>query len=688
MFVIRHSAALAAWETPVKTFYLTTPLYYINAKPHLGHTYTTVIADCLSRFKKMQGYEVCFLTGTDEHGQNIERAAAAQGITPKQLADQNAGEYQRLWARLGIEYDEFIRTTESRHYAGAAEVFKRALASGAIYKGEYSGWYCISCNLFAPESDTAPNCEVCGRPTERVTEESYFFRLSDFQQRLLDHYEKNPGFIMPLSRRNEVVNFVSGGLKDLSISRTSVKWGIPVPEEQDHVIYVWFDALVGYLTGIGFSPGDSSEEFQKFWPAQVQLVGKDIIRFHTVYWPAFLMAAGLELPKQVFAHGWWLKDEAKMSKSRGNVIDPHLLLTHFGSDAVRYFLLREIPFGLDGTFSYEAFIQRVNSDLANDYGNLVSRTLALISKNFKSITPYPSAFEGRTALDKEMEERTRATVETYQAHMEELAFSKALESVWELLAQTNRYLNESAPWALTENREQRPRLATILYTSAEIIRIATVLLAPILPESCRRVWEQLGMKTQLKFQRIDELKWGGLPVGSSLGEITAVFPRIDKKAAIEKILKEDEDRPAAKADKLATAEIKSAKAQAVTVAVPETKDATEKAGEGRITIDDFAKVELRVAQVISAEFVPGADKLLKLMVNVGSETRQILAGIAKAYSPESLIGRKIVIVANLQPRKMRGLESNGMLLAASVGDEGKPVLATFVEDVPNGAKLK
>ncbi|MCI0620703.1 MAG: methionine--tRNA ligase [Acidobacteria bacterium] len=677
----------------MNSFYITTPLYYVNARPHLGHTYTTVVADCLSRFKKAQGYDVCLLTGTDEHGQNIERAAAAQGVSPSQLADQITAEYQKLWARFGIEYDQFIRTTESRHYAGAAEVFKRASDSGAIYKGQYSGWYCISCNLFAPEGETAPKCEVCERPTERVTEESYFFRLSNFQQRLLDHYAKHPDFIMPPSRRNEVVSFVGGGLKDLSISRTSVKWGIPVPGEQNHVIYVWFDALVGYLTGIGFGRGASAEPFQKYWPAQVQLVGKDILRFHTVYWPAFLIAAGLELPKQVFAHGWWLKDEVKMSKSRGNVIDPDLLLTHFGSDAVRYFLLREVPFGLDGTFSYEAFIQRVNSDLANDFGNLVSRTLTLIAKNFNNVMPYPSAIEGRLALDQELEKKALAVVETYQAQMNELAFSKALESVWDLLAHANRYLNESAPWALTDNFAERPRLATILYTSAEVIRIAALLLAPVLPESCKRVWEQLGMKMPLKSQRINEIKWGGLTVGSSLGEITPIFPRLDKKAVIDKIFQESGASSigtVAKPEKEAGAgaAAKNTKPQLPTPPAAEGKPAAAPASDGRITIDDFAKVELRVAQVVSAERVAGADKLLKLIVDVGIETRQILAGIAKAYSPESLVGRKIVIVANLQPRKMRGLESNGMLLAASVGDEGQPVLASFIEDVPNGAKLK
>ncbi|MFN8006217.1 MAG: methionine--tRNA ligase [Terriglobia bacterium] len=673
-----------------RNFYLTTPLYYVNAKPHLGHTYTTMVADCLSRFKKMQGFDVCFLTGTDEHGQNIERAAATRGISPRQLADEIAAEYAKLWELLGIEYDQFIRTTNPRHYEASAEIFRRALEHGDIYKGEYSGWYCISCNLFAVESETPPNCEVCGRLTERVTEESYFFRLSQYQQRLLDHYEKNPEFIMPPSRRNEVISFVSGGLKDLSISRTSVKWGIPLPGDNKHVIYVWFDALVGYLSGIGFSDPARQETFQKYWPAQVQLVGKDIIRFHTVYWPAFLMAAGLELPKQVFAHGWWLRDEIKMSKSRGNVIDPHLLLKYFGADAIRYFVLREVPFGLDGTFSYDALIQRVNSDLANDYGNLVSRTLNLISRNFDNSFPYPSPIEGRNTLDRDLEEKAAETIRTYQDLMETLSFSRALESVWELLSATNRYLNESAPWALTEGEQDRPRLATILYTSAEVIRIATVLLAPILPESTKRVWEQYGIKDPLSSQRFSDLKWGGLPVGNRLGELKPIFPRIDKKVVLDKIQQEtgSASEPAQVSMGAPTAGAEK-KIEVAVPALPEGKKAGEaKPANDKISIDDFAKIDLRVAQVVSAEPVPGADKLLKLVVDLGGEQRQILAGIAKAYTPEAMVGRKIVIVANLQPRKMRGLESQGMLLAASLGEEGKPVLAGFLEDVPNGARLK
>ncbi|MEW5974951.1 MAG: methionine--tRNA ligase [Acidobacteriota bacterium] len=667
-----------------KQFYLTTPLYYVNAKPHLGHTYTTIVADCVCRFKKMQGYEVCLLTGTDEHGQNIERAAAALGIAPQELADRNAEEYLKLWSRYGIEFDRFIRTTEKRHYAATVEIFKRAQSGGHIYKGEYSGWNCIHCNLFAPESETAPNCEVCGRPTERVTEESYFFRLSQFQQRLLEHYEKYPDFIHPSSRRNEILSFVNGGLKDLSISRTSVKWGVPVPGDDRHVVYVWFDALIGYLTGIGFGDSTQAESFQKYWPAQVQLVGKDIIRFHTVYWPAFLMAAGLPVPERVFAHGWWLVDEVKMSKSRGNVIDPVLLHETFGSDAVRYFLLREVPFGLDGSFSYDALIQRVNSDLANDYGNLVSRTLTLISKNFQHTIPYPSAFEARTDRDKEIEKLAQATIAAFQTYMEDLAFSKALESVWELLSETNRYLNESAPWALTENA-QRPRLATVLYTAAEVIRVATVLLAPVLPNCCQQVWKQLGIKTGLRLQRIDELKWGSLPLGGSLGEIVPVFPRLDKKALLERL---DGDTSGASRVETAKSDKSDKKKSTDKAEIPGQQKAETSPDSALITIDDFVKVDLRVAQVVSAERVAGADKLLKLVVDLGFEQRQILAGIAKTYTPESLVGKKIVVVANLQPRKMRGLESKGMLLAASVGDDGKPVLATFDEDVPNGARLK
>jgi methionyl-tRNA synthetase len=671
----------------VKPFYLTTPLYYVNSKPHLGHTYTTVIADCLARYKKMQGFEVCFLTGTDEHGQNIERAAAAKGITPKELADTVAEEYQKLWSQYGIEYDQFIRTTENRHRIGAGEIFRRAVEKGTIYKGEYSGWYCIHCNLFAPESETRPNCEVCSRPTERITEESYFFRLSEFQKRLLDHYEKYPGFVVPTSRFNEVISFVRGGLKDLSISRTSVKWGIPVPGDDRHVIYVWFDALVGYLTGIGFGNPSGAESFQKYWPAQVQLVGKDILRFHAVYWPAFLMAADLDLPKQIFAHGWWLKDETKMSKSRGNVIDPMLLKEHLGSDAVRYFLLREVPFGLDGNFSYEALVQRVNSDLANDFGNLVSRTLTLISKNFSNRIPYPSAVEAHTRLDREIEQAALVSIKGYQAQMDQLAFSKALEAVWELLAKANKYINESAPWALTDDPSQRPRLATVLYTSTEVIRIATVLLAPVLPDSCESVWKQLGMSTELKACRIDELKWGGLPVGTSIGEISPVFPRLDKKVILEKLFESKSESGVATAPAESGEKDKDSTVENTTVPLP-AGGMAEDSPTDKITIDDFAKIDLRVGQILSAERIQGADKLLKLQVDLGNETRQVLAGIAKYYAPESLLGKKIIIVSNLQPRKMRGLESQGMLLAASVGAEDKPVLATFLEDVPNGAKLR
>ena len=668
------------------TFYITTPLYYINARPHLGHTYTTLVADCLSRYKRMQDCDVCFLTGTDEHGQNIERAAAAQGVPPAVLADRNAGAYRKLWSRFGVEYDRFIRTTSKSHYAAAAEVFQRAFDNGFIYKGEYSGWYCIPCNLFAPEAESAPDCDVCQRATERVTEESYFFKLSVFQKQLLDLYEKHPEFINPPSRRNEVMRFVSDGLKDLSVSRTSVKWGIPVPVGDNHVIYVWFDALVGYLSGIGFGNSKEQDQFRKYWPAQVQLVGKDIIRFHTVYWPAFLLAAGLPLPERVHAHGWWLKDEAKMSKSRGNVINPHLLLNHFGSDAVRYFLLREIPFGADGNFSYQAMIQRTNSDLANDLGNLVSRTLALISRNFGDTVPLPAPQP--SSLEDELKKHALATIEVYRGHMDRLAFSRALEAVWDLLSRTNKYINVCAPWKMAGDEAQRPRLGTILHTCAEVVRIVTVLLAPVLPASCAKVWKQLGQQEALNLQRLDRLQWSRELSGNKLGEIRAVFPRLDRKSLLDSLFGSASGGQKKSADSQDKKKSPAVRKEAAGAPGSKQSSARSSAGGNAITIEDFIKVDLRVGQVVEADKVKGADRLLRLTVDLGRETRQIVAGIAQAYPAESLVGKKIIVVANLQPRKLRGLESNGMLLAASVGEEDRPVLATFLEEVPNGARLK
>ena len=663
----------------MKTFYVTTPLYYINAQPHLGHTYTTLVADCLSRYKRMQGYNVCFLTGTDEHGQNIERAADSQGVSPKFLADQNTEAYRKLWSKFDITYDSFIRTTDDHHYVAAAEVFKRAFDNGFIYKGEYSGWYCIPCNLFAPEAEVAPNCEVCARPTERVVEESYFFRLSDFQDRLLDFYQKKPDFINPSFRRNEVINFVSSGLKDLSVSRTSVRWGIPVPLSGNHVIYVWFDALVGYLSGIGFGDPKRQEEFRTFWPAQVHIVGKDIIRFHSVYWPHFLLAAGLEIPSQVYAHGWWLQDETKMSKSRGNVIDPIQLLDHFGGDAIRYFLLREIPFGADGNFSYDSLIQRVNSDLANDFGNLVSRTLKLVSKSFGNTFP---EFTGLVfdAKQKELQNQVGLTIKFYEEHMNKLAFSKALEVIWELLARVNKYITDSTPWKMIDHESQRSHLATILLTSAEIIRIVTVLLSPILPISCAKVWSQLGIQEELSSQQLDKLGWSKIVGGCTLGKIEPAFPRLDKKSIIKKLgdsIGEKDDKKKISSD------------QAVEISTDSSPvKGSDFSQSSRIAIEDFTKIDLRVGEVVSAEKVKGTDRLLKLLVDLGTENRQIIAGIAQSYREEDLIGKKVVVVFNLQSRKMRDLESNGMLLAASIGEEGNPVLATFLEEVPNGARLK
>ena len=583
------------------TFYITAPLYYVNARPHLGHTYTTLVADCLSRYKRMQGYEVCFLTGTDEHGQNIERAAASQGIAPGVLADKIAGEYRKLWSRYGVEYDRFIRTTSKSHYAAAAEVFQRAFDNGHVYKGEYSGWYCIPCNLFAQEAETAPDCEVCQRPTERVTEESYFFRLSAFEGQLLDLYEKRPEFINPPSRRNEVIRFVQGGLKDLSISRTSVKWGIPVPVASNHVIYVWFDALVGYLSGIGFGDTREQDRFRKYWPAQVQLVGKDIIRFHTVYWPAFLVAAGLDPPDRVYAHGWWLKDAVKMSKSRGNVINPHLLLNHFGSDAVRYFLLREIPFGADGNFSYQAMIQRTNSDLANDFGNLVSRTLALISKNFGNTIPAPALQSSFSTLESELQQKVFTTVEAYRRHMDRLEFSKALETIWDLLSRTNKYINECAPWTMAGDETQRLRLATILHTCAEVVRIVTILLAPVLPDSCAKVWKQLGLQGELKTQRLDQLRWSQALAGNTLGEIKAVFPRLDRQVLLERLFGSGSREKGKRNDKQNQQGGRVPRDRGKGVSSRRAASPGAPTDRATITIEDFAKIDLRVGQVVEAD---------------------------------------------------------------------------------------
>jgi methionyl-tRNA synthetase len=693
-------------------FYITTPIYYVNARPHIGHAYTTIVCDALARWHRMHGVDTYFLTGTDEHGVNVERSAAAAGVPPEQWVAGIAAEYRALWDRMGIRYDDFIRTTEERHARGVQAIFRKLQEKGYVYKSSYTGQYCVSDNLYVDVAEPGAPCPECGRPTETISEENYFFKLSAFEEKLLEFFQKHPEFIRPETRRNEVVSFVRGGLRDLSISRSTdkVKWGIPVPGDPGQVIYVWLDALCNYITALGYG-SDDREKLGRYWPADAHVMSKEIVRFHCVYWPAFLMAAEVALPKSVIVHGWLLFEDSKMSKSRGNIVRAQSVIDVLGNDALRYFLLREVVFGQDGSFSFDALLQRYNADLANDLGNLASRTLTMIGKYFGGQLPYPSAAAARVPADDQIVKLGSATIGEFNRLFADYQLSRAIETVWVLVRAVNKYLVETEPWAIAEKQDEssKARLGTILYTAAEALRISSTLLHPVMPEATAKIWLQLGLG-DLARARLDQLAWGQLPVGAKLGELGAVFPRADKSAIAAMQAKEAEYAAAVAASKKETKNMppENAAAQAVgaekdqpagthaSAGQPATQSAagpSEAApapadGSQKITIDDFLKVELRVAQVKVAEKVKGADKLLRLEVDLGNEVRQIVAGIAKAYDPEKLVGRKIVIVANLQPRKLRGLESNGMLLAASVGEEGSPVLAGFLEDVPVGAKLK
>ena len=661
-------------------FYLTTPIYYANARPHVGSAYTTLVADTIARFKRMQGYDVAFLTGTDEHGENIARAAAKAGVSPREHVDRYSAVFRNLWNELGIGYTHFIRTTSFEHLRAVRRFLLRARDNGYIYKGFYQGRYCVYDNLYVTDSTDPIDCPLCGRPAEVVSEDNYFFKLSAFQEKLLKLYEDQPDFIRPAFRRNEVQRFVEAGLRDISVSRKTVKWGLPWPDDPEHVVYVWYDALTSYLSGIGY--GDDELQWEKYWPAPLHLIGKEIIRFHCVYWPAFLMAAEEPLPKGVFAHGWLLFEQQKMSKSKGNVAYAEPIARTIGVDALRYYLLRDVPFGQDGNFSHDALLTRYNSDLANGLGNLASRTLTMIGRYCEAkIPPAQSGAigEAEKSLAAAMTEAARASAAQY----EELSFSRALELIWAAIAQVDGYITAQKPWSLAEDPSQRARLETVLYHAAESLRIFVVLAHPILPSATEKLWRQMGESGALGDVRIDQLAWGGLRPGTLIGEPSAVFPRVEKNETLEKIAAMEQEMLKPQGTPATPSSPAAAPA-----AQPAAAATNAPAINAKISIDDFTKVEMRVGQVKSAERVAGADKLLKVMVDVGEEVRQIVAGIATAYEPEKLVGRKVVVVMNLQPRKLRGVESNGMIVAASVGPEGNPVLAGFLEDVPVGSRLK
>ncbi len=650
-------------------YYLTTPIYYVNAAPHIGTVYSTFTADLIKRFKKQRGYDpVVFTTGSDEHGQNVERAAKAIGKTPEEYATAIANEFVNQWQRLGISYDHFIRTSDPKHFAVVRDLFERCEKNGYIYKGSYTGQYCFFDELYVNDAKPGDPCPDCGRITETVTEENYFFKLSAFQDKLLDLYNREPDFVQPDTRRNELTAFVKQGLNDLSITRTNIHWGIPVPVEGKHVFYVWFDALISYMSAV---------QGQALWPADLHLIGKDILRFHAIYWPAFLMAAELPLPKKIFAHGWILVQESKMSKSRGNVVRPGPIAQVMGNgselagaDALRYFLWREIPFGQDGNFSYDALIERYNADLANGIGNLASRTLAMIHQY--SNGKIPNA-EG----DATVAGSAAQTSEAVAVFFNSFDFTRGLEAVLAFASQIDRFIVERAPWKLAKQRADDPaaglELSKTLYTAAESLRFICIWLYPVMPVTMCRVWEQLGMTEPLDQIRTRDLRWGDLAAHQRVHKPEAVFPRIDAKVAIEKMQQ---------------LEVLEKNRQNALLGKKPEPAAEAESGANLISIDDFSKVDLRVGEVKFAEAVKGSDKLLHLKVDIGeAEPRTIVAGIALAYKPEELVGRKVIIVTNLQPRKLRGLTSQGMIVAASL-EGGRPVLAGFLEDVPVGARLK